>query len=164
MTSTSNHLERAPWVRRAAVLLGLIALLALAACSDDDDDGDAPETGADPGTASSTVEMVPLSSLGLDLPFELDYDPPVPSDAEVVNATEREGSAATNPGYDLTLSTSATYDDMATDYDEYFADFEFSTPTPESQAWSGRATESDPAITVAVIGENLNIAQINDTD
>lgn len=157
-------------------LISLIAPFALAAlliaCGGDDSEPNSSTGGQTGGgsTGSSAqssgdaeaLEMVPLSSLALDLPFELSYDPPVPSDATVNNAIEREAGSNTYAGYDLTLDTDATYEDMQPAYDEYVATFELSMAFPDSQSWSGRRAEGEPGITIAVIGDRLNIAEILD--
>jgi hypothetical protein len=146
-----------------------MAVVLMTACGGGDDDSAAAGstsagTGGEQTSAQSNgpVKMVPLSSLDLDLPFEMSYDPPVPSDATVNRAIEREATAGTHAGYDLTLDTSASYEDMQAAYDEYVATFEFSQPFPDSKAWSGRRTEGEPSITITVIGGRLNIAEILD--
>lgn len=151
-----------------------VLLVIIAACGGDDDDddggdngdgngGDNPPQASDGNGNGGDVEMVPLSSLDLDLPFEMSYDPPMPSDSTVSNAVEREGSGATHAGYDLTVETSATYEEMKPAYDEYVADFELVSEFPEQQSWTGRRAVGEPGFTITVLPDGrLNIAEILD--
>jgi len=159
---SQNH--RRPTV---CLLISLLSVALLVACGGGDSSStangdDDAENGSPSGQGGGPVEMVPLSSLNLDLPFERSYDPPVPSDASVANAIERQATANTHAGYDLTLDTSATYDDIQATYDEYVAGFEFGMAFPDSQAWTGRRAQGEPGITIGVIGGRLNIAEILD--
>ena len=148
--------------------LGVLVIGGMAACggdssSDSGDSGSSSETDDDGGSDDSGgFTMVPLSSLGLDLPYEMTYDPPVPSDATLSDAIVSEATDATHPGVNIFLNTGATYDDVIADYDAYVATLEFGQGFPDSRAWTGRRAEGEPGVSIGFGGGRLNIAEIED--
>ena len=76
-------------MRRSIMSVLMVGSLLLGACGDDDDGGSGDGGGAtkEDGGGDPT-EMVPISTLGLDLPFDVPWDIPVPADSTVAFAEE----------------------------------------------------------------------------
>ena len=146
--------------------MGILGGIALAACGGDSssDSGGGGDETSDGGSSEDGggFTMVPLSSLGFDLPYTMTYDPPVPSDATLDDARVLEATDATHAGLDLWLNTNATYEDVIPDYDAYIETLGFGQPFPDSKAWTGRRAQGEPGVTIAFIGDRLNIAEVED--
>ena len=79
-------------MKKSIMSLVVVGALALAACgSDDDGSSDDSGTSGESDGSGAAADLVPISSLDLDIPFEIPWDLPVPADSTVAFVDDTGG-------------------------------------------------------------------------
>ena len=103
------------------------ATLVAASCGGSDDD-----SGDSGGGDAASSDLVPISSLGLDIPFEIPWDIRVPADSTVALTTSDAGQDAVG------LNSVAAVEPLVAEYDTWFpANFEITNDDPNLNSWQG---------------------------